>query len=61
MRSNPKDVNYRWISGNKVIMLEYHDTGMTKPEPIEAVRAYLAKHPSTACNYVNAGIKKRVK
>jgi hypothetical protein len=28
-------------------MLKYHDTGMTKPEPIEVVRAYLAKHPST--------------
>lgn len=42
-----KGRNYRWISGNKVIMLEYHDTGMTKPEPIETVRAYLAKHPST--------------
>jgi hypothetical protein len=42
-----KGRNYRWISGNKVIMLEYHDTGMTKSEPIEVVRAYLAKHPST--------------
>jgi hypothetical protein len=42
-----KGRNYRWISGNKVIMLEYHDTGMTKPEPVEVVRAYLAKHPST--------------
>jgi hypothetical protein len=38
--------NYRWISGNNVIMLEYHDTGMKKPEPIEVVRAYLAKYPS---------------
>jgi hypothetical protein len=28
-------------------MLEYHDTGMTKPEPIEVIKAYLAKHPST--------------
>lgn len=42
-----KGRNYRWISGNKVIMLEYHDTGMTKPEPIEVIKAYLAKHPST--------------
>jgi len=42
-----KGRNYRWISGNKVIMLEYHDTGMTKPEPMEVVRAYMVKHPST--------------
>jgi hypothetical protein len=42
-----KGRKYRWINGNKVIMIEYHDTGMTKPEPIEVVRAYLAKHPST--------------
>jgi hypothetical protein len=42
-----KGRNYRWISGNKVIMLEYHDTGMTKPEPMEVVRAYLARFPST--------------
>src|SRR5574341_522925 len=39
--------DYRWISGNKVIMVEYHDTRMTKPEPLEIVRAYLAKNPST--------------
>ncbi len=39
--------DYRWISGNKVIMVEYHDTSMAKPEPLEIVRAYLAKNPST--------------
>jgi len=39
--------NYRWISDNKVIVIEYHDPQMTKPEPIEVVRAYLRKHPST--------------
>ena len=39
--------NYRWLSGNKVIMIEYHDSQLTKPEPIEIVKAYLAKHPST--------------
>jgi len=39
--------NYRWLSGNKVIMVEYHDSQMTKPEPLEVVRAYLAKHPSS--------------
>ncbi len=39
--------DYRWLSGNKVIMIEYHDPEMTKPEPLEIVRAYLAKHSST--------------
>ncbi len=39
--------DYRWISGNNVIRLEYHDSQMTKPEPMEVVRAYLAKYPST--------------
>lgn len=42
-----KGWNYRWISGNKVIMLEYHDSDMKKPEPMEVVKAYLAKHPSS--------------
>jgi len=39
--------DYRWISGNKVIQIEYHDPQMAKPEPLEVVKAYLAKHPST--------------
>jgi len=39
--------NYRWLSGNKVIIIEYHDSQLTKPEPLEIVRAYLMKHPST--------------
>ena len=39
--------SYRWLSGNKVIVIEYHDSQMTKPEPIEVIEAYLAKHPST--------------
>jgi hypothetical protein len=39
--------DYRWISGNKVVMIEYHDSRMTKPEPLEVVKAYLMKHPST--------------
>jgi hypothetical protein len=39
--------NYRWLSGNKVIMIEYQDSQLTKPEPLEIVRAYLAKHPSS--------------
>jgi hypothetical protein len=42
-----KGWNYRWVSENKVIMLEYHDTGMTKPEPIKIVKAYVAKYPSS--------------
>jgi len=39
--------SYRWISGTKVINIEYADLDMTKPEPLEIVQAYLAKHPST--------------
>ena len=39
--------DYRWLSGNKVIMIEYHDAQMKKPQPLEVVQAYLAKHPST--------------
>lgn len=39
--------DYRWLSGNKVIMIEYHDSQLTKPEPLEIIQAYLAKHPST--------------
>jgi len=39
--------NYRWLSGNMLIMISYHDSQMTKPEPIEVVEAYLGKHPST--------------
>ena len=38
---------YRWLSGNKVIRIEYTDLQMEKPEPVEVVKAYLAKHPST--------------
>ena len=28
-------------------MIEYNDSQLTKPEPIEVIQAYLAKHPST--------------
>lgn len=38
---------YRWLSGNKVINIEYTDLTGGKPEPLEIVKAYLAKHPST--------------
>jgi hypothetical protein len=39
--------DYRWLSGNKVIKIEYHDSQLTKPEPLEVIQAYLTKHPST--------------
>ncbi len=38
---------YRWMSGMKVVEIEYVDLDMTKPQPIEVVQAYLKKHPST--------------
>jgi hypothetical protein len=40
--------DYRWISGsNLVVHIAYTDLMMEKPEPLEVVKAYLAKHPST--------------
>ena len=39
--------DYRWMSGNKLVAIRYHDTRMTKPEPLEIVKKYLAKQPST--------------
>ena len=39
--------DYRWLSGNKAIIIEYNDLDMVKPQPLEVVKAYLAKHPST--------------
>jgi len=38
---------YRWVSVNKVFHIEYTDLQMEKPEPLEVVRAYLTKHPSS--------------
>jgi hypothetical protein len=38
---------FRWISNNVVINISYTDLQGTKPEPIEVVKAYLAKFPST--------------
>jgi len=38
---------YRWLSGNNVVRIEYTDLQMEKSEPIEVVKAYLVKHPST--------------
>ncbi len=48
---------YRWLSGNKVIQIEYHDSQMTKPEPLEIVKAYLAKHPSTLTPLTSADLR----
>ena len=39
--------DYRWLSGSKVIKIEYHDSKLTKPEPVEVIQTYLTKHPST--------------
>jgi hypothetical protein len=39
--------SYTWISGQKVVEIQYTDLQRTKPEPIEVVQAYLQKHPST--------------
>lgn len=48
---------YRWISNNKVIHISYHDSQMEKPEPLEAVKAYLAKHPSTLTPITSADLR----
>lgn len=39
--------NCRWLSENKVIVIEYRDPQLSKPEPMEVVGASLAKHRST--------------
>ena len=39
--------SYTWISGQKVIKIEYTDLQRTKPEPLEVIQSYLQKHPST--------------
>ena len=38
---------YRWISGNIVIKIQSYDLQMTKPAPLEVVKAYLVKYPSS--------------
>jgi hypothetical protein len=48
---------YRWLSGTKVIQIEYTDLMMTKPEPLEVVNAYLAKHPSTLPSMTSADLR----
>ncbi len=38
---------YRWLSNNKVINIEYTDLNKKKPEPLEVIKLYLTKFPST--------------
>ena len=38
---------YLWLSNNKVIEIGYTDLQLEKDEPLEVLKAYLAKHPST--------------
>jgi len=49
---------YRWLSGARIIHIEYHDSQMEKPEPIEVVKAYLAKHPSTLPAMTSGDLRK---
>ena len=49
--------DYRWLSGNKLIHIEYTDLMMTEPEPLEVVKAYLAKHPSTLPSMTSADLR----
>ena len=49
--------DYRWLSGDKVIDIKYTDLQMTKPEPLEVVNAYLAKHPSTLPSMTSADLR----
>jgi hypothetical protein len=39
--------SFTWVSNNVVIKISYTDLQGTKPEPIEVVKAYLIKFPST--------------
>jgi len=38
---------FMWLSNNIVTRISYTDLQGSKPEPLEVVQAYLAKHPST--------------
>jgi hypothetical protein len=40
-------VTYNWISNNSTVLIEYSNFSGPKPEPLEVVRAYLEKYPST--------------
>ena len=48
---------YQWLSGNKVTQIAYTDLQLTKPEPLEVIQAYLAKHPSTLSQMTSADIR----
>ena len=39
--------HYRWLNNNVVVDISYTDLYKQKPEPLEVVKAYLAKFPST--------------
>ena len=40
-------VAYSWLSNNIVVNIQYTNLSGPKPEPLEVVKAYLAKFPST--------------
>jgi hypothetical protein len=48
---------YRWLSNDKIVNIEYTDLQMTKPEPLEVISAYLAKHPSTLPSMTSADLR----
>ena len=60
--------DYRWLSGNKIVVVEYNAQQLSsKPEPLEIVKAYLAKHPSSILPFTlqdlrnNANVTKWIK
>ncbi len=40
-------IGYRWLSNNVFVNIQYSVLSGDKPEPLEVIQAYLAKHPST--------------
>jgi hypothetical protein len=48
---------YRWLSGTKVLQIQYRDSQMTKSEPLEIVRTYLTKHPSALVAMTSADLR----
>ncbi len=50
--------SYRWVSDNVVVYISYSDPQLSKPEPLEIVRAYLQKFPSTI-TMTDAEVKSR--
>jgi hypothetical protein len=49
--------DYRWLSGTNIIQIEYNDEQMTKPEPVEIIKAYLDKYPSSLPNITHKSIR----